>query len=105
MIFFRIAVSIFALLLMGFGVVLTISPIPFGLILVVIGFLLFVTAAPAEVRWLRRRWRWFDRMMHGLEKRLPEWMAKRLRASDYDHEEEERKERAEEGRLKGEKRR
>jgi hypothetical protein len=102
MIFFRIAVSIFAVLLIGFGAVLTISPIPFGLILVVIGFLLFVTAAPAEVRWLRRRWRWFDRMMHRLENRLPEWMAKRLRNSDYDHEEEERKERDEEVRQKRE---
>ena len=88
MIVFRIAVSIFALLLIGFGVVLTISPIPFGIVLVILGFLLFVSAAPAEVRWLRKRWRWFDRMMHRLEDRLPEWIAKRLRASDYDHEEE-----------------
>jgi len=92
MIIFRIAVSIFALLLIGFGIVLTFSPIPFGLIIVVIGFLLFVTVAPAEVRWLRRHWRWFDRAMHGLEKRLPEWIAKRLRNSDYDHEEEDRNE-------------
>jgi hypothetical protein len=93
MIIFRLAVSIFALLLIGFGIVLSISPIPFGVILVVIGFLLFVAAAPEQVRWLRRRWRWFDRTMHRLEKRLPEWIAKRLRDSDYDHEEEERKER------------
>lgn len=91
MILFKLAVSIFALLLIGFGVVLTISPIPFGLVIVVVGFLLFATAAPAEVRWLRRRWRWFDRAMHRLEKRLPEWIAKRLRDSDYDHEEDERK--------------
>ncbi|MCB2099030.1 MAG: hypothetical protein KDE05_15475 [Parvularculaceae bacterium] len=88
MIVFRIAVSIFALLLIGFGVVLTISPIPFGIVLVILGFLLFVSAAPAEVRWLRKRWRWFDRMMHRLEDRLPEWIAKRLRASDYDHDKE-----------------
>ena len=88
MIVFRIAVSIFALLLIGFGVVLTISPIPFGIVLVILGFLLFVSAAPAEVRWLRKRSRWFDRMMHRLEDRLPEWIAKRLRASDYDHDKE-----------------
>lgn len=87
MIVFRIAVSVFALLLIGFGVVLTISPIPFGFVIVIVGFLLFVTVAPAEVRWLRKRWRWFDRAMHGLENRLPEWIAKRLRVSDYDHDE------------------
>lgn len=88
MIVFGIAVSVFALLLIGFGAVLTISPIPFGFVLVMMGFLLFVTVAPAEVRWLRKRWRWFERMMHRLEKRLPEWIAKRLRQSDYDHEDE-----------------
>ena len=88
MIVFRIAVSAFALLMVGFGLVLTVSPIPFGFIIVIIGFLLFVAVAPAEVRWLRRRWRWFDRTMHRLEKRLPEWIAKRLRVTDYDHEKE-----------------
>ncbi|HNR77826.1 MAG TPA: hypothetical protein PKM48_11895 [Parvularculaceae bacterium] len=88
MIVFRIAVSIFALLLIGFGAVLTISPIPFGIVLVILGFMLFVSAAPAEVRWLRKRWRWFDRMMHRLEKRMPKWIAKRLRESDYDHDHE-----------------
>ena len=82
---FRTAVMIFALLLIGFGLVVTISPIPFGFVIVAIGFLLFVSVAPAEVRWLRKRWRWFDKAMHGLEKRLPEWIAKRLRVSDYDH--------------------
>lgn len=95
MIVFRLAISAFALLLIGFGVVLTISPIPFGFIIVIIGFLLFVAVAPAEVRWLRRRWRWFDRAMHRLEKRLPEWIAKRLRVTDYDHEEENRETRRE----------
>jgi hypothetical protein len=38
---------------------------------------------------MRRRWRWFDRAMHRLEERLPEWIAKRLRISDYDHDEDE----------------
>ncbi len=85
MIVFRIAVTAFALLLIGFGLIVTISPIPFGFVIVAVGFLLFASVAPAEVRWLRKRWRWFDKAMHGLEKRLPEWIAKRLRVSDYDH--------------------
>lgn len=89
MIIFRITVSLFALLLIAFGLVVTISPIPFGFIIVIVGFLLFVSVAPAEVRWLRRRWRWFDKSMHSLEKRLPRWLAKRLRESDYDHAEDE----------------
>lgn len=89
MIIFRIAVTVFAVLLIAFGLVVTISPIPFGFVIVAVGCLLFVSVAPAEVRWLRKRWRWFDRAMHGLEKRLPEWIAKRLRVTDYDHSEDE----------------
>lgn len=87
MIVFRLAVSVFAILLMLFGLIWTISPIPFGFIFLILGFLLLLSAAPGEIRWLRRRWRWFDRAMHGLEKRLPEWIAKRLRATDHEHDE------------------
>ncbi len=94
MILFRFAVTVFSLLMIGFGLILTISPIPFGIVIVVMGLMLFVTVAPGEVRWLRRRWRWFDRLMHAAEKRLPEWLAKRLRVSDYDHEAEEREDEA-----------
>ena len=89
MIVFRLAVSFFAVLLILFGLVWTISPIPFGIVFVVLGFLLLLSAAPGEIRWLRRRSRWFDRAMHGLEKRMPEWIAKRLRATDHEHDEDE----------------
>jgi hypothetical protein len=88
---FRIAVSAFAALLIVFGLIWTISPLPFGIVVVAAGILLFITVAPAEVRWLRRRWRWFDRAMHRLEDRLPEWIAKRLRVSDYEHDEDDPK--------------
>jgi len=90
MIVFRIAVSVFAVLLIAFGLIWTISPIPFGFIFIIAGFLLLISAAPGEVRWLRKHWRGFDRMMHGLEKRLPEWIAKRLRVTDHDHNDKEK---------------
>ncbi|MGE0408205.1 MAG: hypothetical protein AB7P23_02960 [Amphiplicatus sp.] len=88
MIFFKIAVGLFALLLMIAGLAWIWSPVPFGFVLFLIGLLLLTAVAPAFVRAVRRRWRWFDRQMHKLEKRLPEWMAKALRASDYEHEDE-----------------
>ena len=86
MIVFRLTVSLFALLLILFGLLWTISPLPFGFVILILGFLLLLAAAPGEIRWLRKRWRWFDRAMHGLEKRLPNWIARRLRATDHDHE-------------------
>lgn len=92
---FRIAVTIFAMALIVFGLIWTISPLPFGFVLVAVGLAILISVAPAEIRWLRRRWRWFDRVLHRLEKKLPGWIAKRLRDSDYDHAEgEEDKERA-----------
>ena len=89
MIIFRFLVSVFAVALIGFGAIWTFSPIPFGFIFVIFGVLLLASVAPAQVRSLRKRWRWFDRAIHALEKRLPKWIARRLRDSDYDHDENE----------------
>ncbi|NWG70423.1 MAG: hypothetical protein HXY23_02290 [Parvularculaceae bacterium] len=85
---FRTIVAAFALLLIIGGAVVTISPIPGGIVIVAIGFLLFASAAPATVRAVRKRWKWFDRMIHRLEKHLPKWIAKSLRESDYVHDDE-----------------
>ncbi len=86
---FKGVVTLFALLLIAIGIVVTPSPIPFGIIFIALGFLLLVAVAPDLVRWLRRRWRWFDRQMKKLEKKLPRWLAKQLRKSEVESEEEE----------------
>lgn len=82
----KAAVALFAFALIVAGAVLTLSPIPGGILILAVGLILFASVMPSAVRWLRRRWRFFDRLMHRLEKILPEWVARRLRASDYDHE-------------------
>jgi hypothetical protein len=87
--FFRALVGIFAVLLMIAGLILAPTPIPFGIIIFVIGFMLLAAVAPTYVRGVRRRWRWFDRQLHKIEKRLPKWLAKILRDSDFDHDEDE----------------
>ncbi|MEX0645124.1 MAG: hypothetical protein WD076_07430 [Parvularculaceae bacterium] len=86
---FRAAVGVFAVLLMIAGVIIAPTPLPFGIIIFIIGFTLFAAVAPTYVRAIRRRWRWFDRQLHKIEKRLPKWLAKILRDSDYDHDEDE----------------
>jgi hypothetical protein len=93
--FFRALVGIFAVLLMIAGLILAPTPIPFGIIIFVIGFMLLAAVAPTYVRGVRRRWRWFDRQLHKIEKRLPKWLAKILRDSDYDHAEDEEEKEAE----------
>ncbi|HXI86294.1 MAG TPA: hypothetical protein VNH64_02465 [Parvularculaceae bacterium] len=86
LVLFRIALVIFAALLIVAGAALTISPVPFGFVLVLIGLLLLAAVAPAFIRWVRRHWPWFDRQMRRLEKRLPKWLAKPLRNTDFEEE-------------------
>lgn len=86
---YKTLVTIFALTLILVGIILTPTPIPVGLVLIGIGFTLLVNVSPSGVRCLRRKWRWFDKRLHALERALPESMAKSLRRSDFEHENEE----------------
>jgi hypothetical protein len=90
----RVLIALFAILLMVGGAVVTISPIPGGFIIVIVGFLLFASVAPATVRGIRKRWKWFDRQIHRAEKHLPKWLARLLRESDYVHPDEKEDEEA-----------
>ena len=89
MILFRILVAAFAIVLIFVGVIVSITPAPFGFILVILGFLLLASAAPGVVRWLRVRWRWLDRQLDKLEERGPRWLAKIFSRTDPDEDEEE----------------
>ncbi|MEL6362114.1 MAG: hypothetical protein AAFR21_13635 [Pseudomonadota bacterium] len=86
---FKFAVTLLALVFIVIGIIVTPSPIPFGIVLIALGFMLLVAVAPDFVRWLRRHSRWFDKRMHWLEDRLPQFMAKHLRRTDYVHPDEE----------------
>ncbi len=79
---FRIAVAVFAVILIVVGAMTAISPIPFGLPLVVLGFVLLATSSPATLRWMRRRWGWLDRRFRWLQERAPARMRERLRRTD-----------------------
>lgn len=79
---FRLAIAIFAVILIVFGLAVMIAPTPFGFILVILGILLFATAAPELFRKLRKRWKWLDRRLDAFQRRAPRWLAKRLKLSD-----------------------
>lgn len=86
---FKALVSIFAILMILIGIIVSPSPIPFGFVFIILGFLLLVAVAPDIVRWLRRHWRWFDRQMTKLEKKLPKWLAKQFRKTRTERENDE----------------
>lgn len=82
---YKFLLGVFSIAVIVFGVVVTISPIPFGFVIVGLGLAMLAATMPAWVRGIRKRWRWFDRVIHKLERILPESLAKRLRVSDFDH--------------------
>lgn len=80
--FFKFLVSAFAIILIIIGIIVAPSPIPFGIVFIALGVLILSTVAPDMVRWIRRRWRWFDRVITKLEKWLPGPIARQLRRSN-----------------------
>jgi len=86
---FKFLVSIFAVILIFAGIVLTPAPAPFGIIFIFIGFFLLAAVSPDLMRWLRRRWGWLDRQLIKLERKLPRWLARQLRKSEIDKDEKE----------------
>lgn len=57
-----------------FGLIGMLTPIPFGLILFVIGLLFLIPSTPSAanaVRWARRKVRVFDRVMSAATNRMP----------------------------------
>ena len=86
---YKFLVTIFAIILIFAGIVLAPTPAPFGIILILIGFLLLAAVSPDMMRWLRRRWRWLDRQLIKLERILPRWLARQLRKSDIEKDEKE----------------
>ncbi len=91
---FKIILVIFAFILIFVGVLTAITPVPFGLPLVLIGFLILATVSPATLRFVRRHWGWLDRRLKWLQRKLPRWMTRSLRKSDP-HPDEEEKEKEE----------
>lgn len=85
---FKIALTFFAIALIVFGVIASVSPVPFGFVFIVLGLLLLAVVAPTFMRFFRKRWRWFDRQLDRLQEKLPNWIGRRLKASDIDHDEE-----------------
>lgn len=71
----RAAASIAGLVLVVYGVIAGLSPLPAGAPLAILGLLMIAAANPAArpfVRHLRSRWRWFDHLVKLIGKSAPE---------------------------------
>lgn len=71
----RVATSLIGLALFIYGMIASFSPLPAGAPLVILGVLMIAAANPAArpyIRRMRRRWRWFDRLVRLVATRGPE---------------------------------
>ena len=62
----RIATTLAGAALIFYGVIVAISPLPAGVPLIFLGGLMIAAANPAArpvIRRLRRKWRWFDKLV------------------------------------------
>lgn len=63
----RLATTALGVLFFVYGVIAAISPLPVGLPLAVLGLFMIAGANPAfrpVIRSMRRRWGWFDKLVH-----------------------------------------
>lgn len=70
----RMATSLIGLALFVYGMIASFSPLPAGAPLVILGVLMIAAANPAArpvIRRMRKRWRWFDRLVRLVGKRGP----------------------------------
>lgn len=70
----RIATSLVGAALFVYGLIASFSPLPAGAPLVILGLLMIAAANPAArpvIRRMRKRWRWFDRLVRFVGKRGP----------------------------------
>ena len=83
----RIGASIAGALLVLYGLVAALSPLPAGAPLVIVGLLMIAGANPAArpviVR-MRRRWPWFNKLVRLVGKRAPRHIARTAHATEPD---------------------
>ncbi len=71
----RVLVSIAGAALFLYGVIAALSPLPLGVPLMVLGFLMIAGAIPATrplLKRMRRKWPWFNGLVREISKRMPD---------------------------------
>ena len=85
MFLYHLLVGVFAVVLIIVGAITAITPVPFGIIFMIIGFILLGSVwspmRPA-LRNVRRRWGWLDDRLDEAQEKLPDSIANPLRESD-----------------------
>jgi len=87
----RLITTLIGILLIVYGVIAAISPLPLGVPLIILGLLMIALAIPAArplIRRMRRKWRWFDKLVETLGERSPEDIKELIEETDPEHQDE-----------------
>lgn len=74
----RLGATFAGAILMVYGLIASLSPLPAGAPLVIVGLLMIAGANPAArpvIIRMRRRWRWFNKLVRFVGKRAPRRIA------------------------------
>lgn len=83
----RIATTFVGVVLILYGIVAAISPLPLGVVLIAVGFIMIAGANPAArplIRGMRRRFRWFDKLVRLAAHRSPPRFHEVIRETEPD---------------------
>ena len=81
----RFIISLLAIALIVVGVVLTISPIPLGILLVLFGVIILALANPYArplLKWIRSKWPWFNKSIRSAQQHSPDIISEPLKETD-----------------------
>jgi archaellum biogenesis protein FlaJ (TadC family) len=87
----RIVTSLIGFVLIVYGIIAAVSPLPAGVILAIVGMLMIAGANPAArpiIRKARRRWRWFDVLVRTVGKHGPPHVRRVAEATSPEHNDE-----------------
>lgn len=88
----RLLYTLLGIVLIVYGAIAAISPLPLGVPLIILGVLMIALANPAArplVRRMRRKWKWFDKLVEVLGERSPKDIKEVIEETDPEREDEE----------------
>ena len=89
----RIATTFVGVVLILYGIIAAVSPLPLGVVLIAVGFIMIAGANPAArplIRRMRARWRWFDQLVRLAAHRSPPRFKEVIEETDPDEDQAEK---------------
>lgn len=81
----RIITTFVGIIFIIYGAIAAVSPLPLGVVLIAVGLIMIAGANPAArplIRRMRKKWRWFDKLVRLAARRSPEQFKEVIEETD-----------------------